>query len=138
MLIVGGLYSLRSSGARFHEHQSRVLRQLGWRPSKADADLWMKRVDDHWEYLSTYVDDILVLAKYPMAVINKFKSFYTLKGIGEPEYYLGGEIAITPDTKLACSTETYIERAVTKYEAIFDVPGFRLYNTPMAEDYHPC
>jgi Reverse transcriptase (RNA-dependent DNA polymerase) len=47
ILIVGGLYGLRSSGARFHEHISRVLRQLGRRPSKADADFWIKRVDDH-------------------------------------------------------------------------------------------
>jgi hypothetical protein len=35
MLIVDGLYGLRRSGAWFHEHLSRVLRYLGWRPSKA-------------------------------------------------------------------------------------------------------
>jgi Reverse transcriptase (RNA-dependent DNA polymerase) len=49
MLIIGGLYGIRSSSAWFHTHLFRVLRQLGWRPSKADADLWMKRVGDHWE-----------------------------------------------------------------------------------------
>jgi hypothetical protein len=123
MLIVGGLYGLRSSGARFREHLFRVLND---------------NVDgNHWEYLATYVDDILVFSKDPMAMINKLKAVYTLKGIGEPDYYLGRDIAITLDTKIACSAKTYIKRAVTNYEALFDVPGFRLYNTLTAEDYHP-
>jgi hypothetical protein len=94
----------------------------------------MKRVGDHWEYLATYVNDILVFSKDPM---DELKAVYTLKGIGELEYYLGGDIAITPDTKIACSAKTYIERAVTKYEALFEVPGFCMYSTPMTEYYYP-
>ena len=42
-----GLYGLRSSGARFHEHLSDILRKMDFVPSKADPDLWMK-VQDMW------------------------------------------------------------------------------------------
>jgi hypothetical protein len=37
LIIDKGLYGLRSSGARFHEHLSGMLRKLGFKPSKADS-----------------------------------------------------------------------------------------------------
>jgi hypothetical protein len=89
----------------------------------ADADLWMKKVDGHWEYIATYVDDILSFSKDPMSVIKSLEKSYVLKGVGEPEYYLGGDIEITPKAKVALTAKTYILRAVEKYEQIFAVDG---------------
>jgi hypothetical protein len=40
MVIDRSLYGLKSSSARFHEHLS--MRQMGYKPSKADPDLWYK------------------------------------------------------------------------------------------------
>jgi len=37
-----GLYGLRSSGARFHEHLSDILRKLDFVPSKADPNFRLK------------------------------------------------------------------------------------------------
>ena len=45
--------------------------------------------------IGCYVDDLMVFSKDPMAILKRFKDLYTLKGIGEPEYYLGGDV-ITP------------------------------------------
>ena len=42
MLIDKGLYGLASSAARFHDELSSTLRKLGFVPSKADYDLWMR------------------------------------------------------------------------------------------------
>jgi hypothetical protein len=77
-----GLYRLRSSSARFHEHLSAKIQLMGYRPPKADPDFWMKKVDDHWEYLATYVDDILSFAKDAEAVIEVLHQEYVLKGVG--------------------------------------------------------
>jgi hypothetical protein len=46
----------------------------------------------HYEYLATYVDDILVWSKDPMAVIKPLEKIYVLKGVGIPEHYLGGNV----------------------------------------------
>ncbi len=51
MVIDKGLYGLRSSSARFHEHLSTKLRALGFRPSKADADFWYQ---DRGEITNTW------------------------------------------------------------------------------------
>jgi hypothetical protein len=80
---------LKISSARFHEHLSAKLRSVGYRPTKADTDFWMKDCGDHYEYIATYVDDVLVYSKYPMRRIKELQLDYVLKGIGITRYYLG-------------------------------------------------
>jgi hypothetical protein len=40
----------------------------------------------YYEYLATYVDDILIWSKDPMAVIKSMEKTYMLKSVGIPEY----------------------------------------------------
>ena len=47
LIIYKTLYGFKSSSARFHEHLSVTLRKLGFSLSKADADLWIKKVNGH-------------------------------------------------------------------------------------------
>lgn len=84
MLIDKGLYGLASSAARFHDKLSSILRDFGFVPSKADYDLWMRKQDDHYEYISTWVDDLLVFSKKLMEIMNTIKETYDLKGVGAP------------------------------------------------------
>ena len=127
LIISQGIYGLRSSAARFHEHLAAEIRKLGFRPSPADPDLYMREADGHHEYLATYADDILVFSKKPMDIIDKLRSVYTLKGVGIPEYYLGGNIEQPIDgywDKLgittALSAKTYIKNSVERFEMLFD------------------
>ena len=92
LIIYKSLYGLKSSGARFHEHLSATLKNLGFLPSRADADLWMKDCGTHYEYIARYIDDILVWSKEPMSIIDKLKETYTMKGVGLPEHFLGGNV----------------------------------------------
>ena len=86
-------YGLRSSAARLHEHLAGRIRRLGFKPSKADADLYIREMKgSHFEMIATYVDDLLIFSKKPMDLISEFKKEYNLKGVGEPEYYLGGNV----------------------------------------------
>jgi hypothetical protein len=39
----------------------------------------------HYEYLATYVDDILIWNKDPTAVIKALEKTYMLKSVGIPE-----------------------------------------------------
>ena len=148
LIIDKGLYGLRSSSARFHSHCAAKLKSMGFKPSKPDADLWIRDKGDHYEYLATYVDDILVFSRDPMPVIEELKKTYILKGVGIPEYYLGGDIEeIKDDRKLensenetpiqtALSAKTYIKNVTPKLERIAECT-FRKANTPMEESYHP-
>jgi hypothetical protein len=77
------------------------MRQLGFVPTKANLDLWIRKaIDGPHEYIASYVDDITVISKEPMELITKFKEMYALKGIGVPEYYLGGNFNQVDDPDL--------------------------------------
>ena len=142
LIVDKGLYGLRSSSARFHEHTSAKLRRLGYLPSKADPDFWIKDCGDHYEYIAVYVDDVISFSRDPMRVINEIKKDYLLKGIGEPEYYLGGNVDQLDDTwtvggvRTALSARTYIANVTEKLESILG-EQLRQYKTPMQEGLHP-
>jgi len=50
LIIEKALYGMRTSGARFYEDLSETLLLLGFHPSKADPDLWMRKLDGCYEY----------------------------------------------------------------------------------------
>ena len=57
---------------------------------------------DHYEYIAVYVDDLLVFSKDSMKIIETIQNEYDLKGVGAPEYYLGGDVDMMnsiPSTK---------------------------------------
>jgi hypothetical protein len=88
LIIDKSLYRLKTSAARFHEHLSESLLRLGFKKTKHDPVLWMVDKLSHYEYLATYVDDILIWSKDPMAIIKSLERTYILKSVGIPEYYL--------------------------------------------------
>jgi Ca2+-binding EF-hand superfamily protein len=62
-------YGLRSSGLCQHQHFADVLRSMGFNPSKADADLWMRESNGIYEYIAVYVDNLLIAARDPNEII---------------------------------------------------------------------
>ena len=60
LVIIKALYGLRSSGLRFHEKLADTLRAMGFFPSYADPDVWMRAPPDPfapYDYIVVYVDD---------------------------------------------------------------------------------
>ena len=143
LIIDKGLYGLRSSAARFHEHLAATIRKLGFTPSQADSDLYIRRCGDHYELLATYVDDLLVFSRDPIPLIKELEKTYNLKGVGEPQYYLGGDVQnpindhwSAKGVTTALSAETYIGNVVERFERLFD-ETFKKYATPCVDSDHP-
>ena len=57
LVIEKALYGLRTSGARFHAKFADTLRQLGFVPTYADPDVWIRDAGNCYEYVVVYVDD---------------------------------------------------------------------------------
>jgi hypothetical protein len=142
LLIDKSLYGLKTSAARFHVHLSESLLRLGFKKTKHDPDLWMVDKSSHYEYLATYVDDILIWSKDPMALIKALEKTYMLKSVGIPEYYLDGNVGFlgeawkNQELGLAISPKTYIQNFIPKFESLFG-KEFKPIKTPMSEGYHP-
>ena len=65
---------------------------MGYRPTKANPDLWYKQVDDHYEYIARFVDDVISFSNDPMKVMEELKSHHVMKGVVKQQYYLGGDV----------------------------------------------
>ncbi len=124
LIIVKALYGLRSSGARFHDKFADTLRDLGFKPCKADTDVWMKDCGSHYEYVCCYVDDIMAVMKDAHKVYEVLQSEpynYKLKGVGIPDYYLGGNFGRDHDGTLYWGSSRYVDRMIQNYERMFGV-----------------
>jgi len=138
LVIYKALYGLRTSGARWHEHFSDTLRDMGFSPSFADPDVWMKDCGDHYEYVCIYVDDLAMAMMNPQAFVDALKGKYNykLKGVGEIKYHLGADFSRDPDGTLCMGAKTYISRLVKNYESMFgEKPSPRL--LPLDSVDHP-
>lgn len=139
MIIEKALYGLRSSGARFHEKLADTLRALGFKPSKADPDVWMKDCVTHYEYVCCYVDDLLAVMKNPQAFYDTLQSDpynYKLKGVGEPEYHLGGNFGRDKDGTLYWGSKRYVEKLIDNYERLYGAKPVKV-SSPMEKGDSP-
>jgi len=142
LLIAKSLYGLKSSAAHWHEELAQTLRDIGFEPSKANYDLWIKDCGAHYEYICVYVDDIIAASLNADALLKAFrlKVHYKLKGVGQPDYYLGGNYARIKcaDGIETCylSAHTYIKNICEKMEKTMDVT-LKNYQMPIDPDYRP-
>jgi hypothetical protein len=68
----------------------------------------------NYEYIASYMNDILIWSKDPKSVLKSLESTYMLKGVGISEYYSGGYVEFLGSAwknlglGLAISAKTYI------------------------------
>ena len=151
MIIVRALYGLKSSGAAFRSFLAETLDGLGYKPSYADPDVWMRPAIkengfQYWEYMLCYVDDLLVISHHPETTMDGIKANFTIKDnkISEPEFYLGGTITkmVNSDAEecFAMDSDKYCNSAVKNVEEVLNRKGLRLPNkckTPFRSGYKP-
>ncbi len=133
------LYGLRSSGQRWHAKFADTLRALGFVPTYADADVWIRDAGDVYEYVVVYVDDILTALKNPAEFYSQLQSDpynYKLKNVEEPKHHLGGDFFRDKDGTLCYGAQTYVKRMVDNYKMMFgELP--QEYHAPMEKGDAP-
>ena len=93
MIIARALYGLKSSGVAWRSTLAQTMEMLGYRPTQADPDVWIKRAskEDCSPYdkmMLIYVDDVLHIAEDPEEDMKKLAQVYRLKcGVGTPDKY---------------------------------------------------
>ena len=75
LIIYKALYGLKSSGKRFWEKLHDELVLIGFNPSKADPQIWMRPsyTKSFYEYIAVYVDDLAIAANNCTTICNVLK-----------------------------------------------------------------
>ena len=151
MLVVRALYGLKSSGAAFRALLAEVLHDMGYIPSYADPDVWMRPGIkpcgfEYWELVLCYVDDVLSISDKPMLTMKQIQQKFKLKNdkIEEPTSYLGADLSKMEnqdgDLCWAMSSEKYCTATVDNVKSILHKKGIRLPSkcvTPLSSGYRP-
>ena len=82
------MYGLKSSGASWRATFAATLMELGYTPSKADPDFWMKpkvkpNGDEYYSMILVYVDDVLHFDHEPAKLMEELEKLYRLKDKAE-------------------------------------------------------
>ncbi|NND72996.1 MAG: hypothetical protein HKN43_15585, partial [Rhodothermales bacterium] len=139
LIIRRAIYGLKSSGKMWWERCSDILRDMGFFLSKAESDIWMRKVDDHYEYIAVYVDDLEMASKNPKALTETFEKKYKLKlkGTGPVTFHLGCDFCREEDGTLCIEPKKYIERMIEGYENMFGSKPAHKYTSPLEKGDHP-
>ena len=99
MLITRDFYGLKTSSASFRYYLAEKLYELGYIPTKADPDVWLRKAvkADEFQYYEMglcYVDDVLCISYDLMKTMKGIQRTFKLKDdeINEPKYYLGATL----------------------------------------------
>ena len=139
LIIHKALYGLRSSGARWWERFSEVLLEMGFFPSRAENDIWMRDRGDHYEYIARYVDDLAIASKNPEGITGELQSKYKfkLKGTGPISYHLGCDFYRDSAGTLCMAPKRYIDRMIDTFEKMFGCKPRTTYSSPLERGDHP-
>ena len=99
----------------------------------------MRPAGSCYEYVCVYVDDLLVVMKEPSTFFENLskKHGYKLKGVGDPEYHLGGNFGRDSDGTLFWGAKTYIAKSLKAYEHIFGSLPSKRTSCLLDKDDHP-
>ena len=139
VVIVRALYGLKSSALQWQRHLADNLRyDLGYVPSLADDNVWMKRChkesgEPYYSYILCFVDDLLCIHADPDPVLATLKGFYKMKHDPcFPKMYLGSDISSFDHEKGTCyamGSDSYVKEAVRVVKQRMNEDGlkFRTY-----------
>ena len=122
LIIQKALYGLRSSGKRWHEKFADCMGHLGFKPCKAEPDVWMRRNGDIYEYVAVYVDDLAFAVKDPEAFLRNLSNEpfkFKLKGSGPIKFHLGMDFERDQEGVLCMAPKKYIEKMIAQYHRLF-------------------
>ena len=154
ILIVRALYGLKSSGAAWRRLlQDMIIGELGFTPSKADRDVYIRPATakdgfEYYEMLLVYVDDLLVLSEDAGSILKLIDARFKLKpgSVGPPTTYLGAQVEpfVLPDgaTVWSMSARKYVKESVRNVkQMLMEDGGLTLpaskSSAPIPTDYRP-
>ena len=138
VIVKKALYGLATSARQWSLTLGEAISNMGFRPTRADPDLWIRLDEENnkYEYIATYVDDIIVVAKNPMQYIDTIKTKFPIRNIEEmPEYYLGNNLQVRHNRTIKVSSKKYISEIIDRYEKKYG--PLRKENVPMTPNDHP-
>jgi hypothetical protein len=118
------------------------MHDLGFKQCKAENDVWMRPSKDRscYEYVATYVDDLMIAMKDPKEFCGTLKKRFgfKLKGDGVIDYHLGLNYIREKDGTLSTKPIKYIDKMMATFKECFPEEGTpKKAKSPLDKGDHP-
>jgi hypothetical protein len=112
---------------------------MGFFPSRANPCIWMRQVDDIYEYIAVYVDDLAIASKDPSSIIKTLTKDYNfkLKGTRPISFHLRCDFFRDEDGVLCFAPKKYIDKVIGSYERMFGSKPKTNVSSPLEKGDHP-
>jgi len=100
----------------------------------------MRDKGDHYEYIATYVDDLLIASRDPKAITDELigpRFNLKLKGTGPVKFHLGCDYIREEDGTLLVTPRSYIDRFLGNFQRIFGERPTKRTQSPLEKGDHP-
>ena len=126
------LYGLKQAGRAWNKKMDAALIDMGFRPTRSDSCVYVKRHDDTVMFLLVYFDDLLLVASDASqleSVKAALQGRFEMKDMGEAEFILGVQIRRDrAKRQLYLSQAEYIRTVLER----FDMQDCKPVASPMA------
>jgi hypothetical protein len=123
------IYGLKQSPLSWNKVLDDFLVRNQMTRSTADPGVYMRSVNNHRLFVTTYVDDLLI-ASQSLTLINEFKKKlaerFEMSDLGELKYILGIQVS-QKSGRITISQQHYVDELLEK----FKMPECKGYTTPM-------
>ena len=103
------LYGLKQAPRAWFEKLRNALLAFGFITARSDQSLFIRFTTTHTIFVLVYVDDILVTgcnSEEVQTIINKLNKSFTLKDLGEVDYFMGIQVRHTTEGLHLSQTST--------------------------------
>jgi len=104
-----GIYGLKQSSRIWYETLTKLLRELGFTPSKWDGGLWFHK--EKQVYMMLYVDDVKLVGPDEAildSISQQIAARFDIKNLGHNHHYLGMKVEQDHESKtIRLSQEVY-------------------------------
>ena len=115
-----------------------TIRSLGFKPTRADPDLWinMDESRNEYEYIGMYVNDLITATNNAEQYLEVIKDNYPIHNVSyDPEYYLGNNVERNQNGTIKISNKRYISEVLSNYKR--ETGDLKKEKVPMSGGDHP-
>ena len=122
IIIKKALYGLATSGERWHKHFADSLLGLGFKPTRYDRDVWLRKHKSQksYEYICIHVDDFCITSKTPEKVMASIQEIYNIKSSGDLSYFLGNDYKIDKKGRLNMGCKTFLMKQFIEWKRFLE------------------
>lgn len=132
------LYGLKTASRSFHEFFAECLMRMGFKPTRADPDLWYRKSDDYegYDYMATHVDDVIIAAKRPAEYMAQIEHEFNVRNQEDsPSYYLGNSYKRLANGTIHVSSTKYLKEVLKQFSNKYG--EVKKESIPMKPKAHP-